>query len=134
MRRLLVAGALAAAGSIALSLAGPDAAAAIPIPLPIGPLGGLLGPGDVITGAIGKAAAESFGAVIKTLFAWPAKMVNRGLLAWLVASPDYAIHPEPAGAARGSNLAQLGATTSAMAFAALGAVGTVSGIRYWAAG
>ena len=29
---------------------------------------------------------------------------------------------------------QLGATTSAMAFAALGAVATVSGIRYWAAG
>jgi hypothetical protein len=135
MRRLLVAGALAAAGGIALSLAGPDAAAAIPIPLPLGPLGGLPGPGDVITGGIGKAAAESFGAVIKTLFAWPAKMVNRGLLAWLVAVPDYAINPETAGAARGgSNLAQLGATTSAMAFAALGAVGTVSGIRYWAAG
>ena len=72
-------------------------------------------------------AVDGFGAIIKALFAWPAKLINRELLAWLVAVPDYAIAPATAGGRRhGSNLAELGATTSAMAFAALGAVGTVS--------
>jgi hypothetical protein len=88
-----------------------------------------------VTGGIGGMAVEGLGAIIKALFAWPAKIINRELLGWLVAVPDYAIRPETARTRRdGSNLAELGATTSVMAFAALGAVATLSGIRYWAAG
>ena len=118
-----------------LSLAAPESARAID-PNPLHALGDVLDAGaDAVTGGIGKLAVDGFGGIIKALFAWPAKMINRELLAWLVAVPDYAIHPASGGAGRdGSNLAQLGATTSAMAFAALGAVGTVSTIRYWAAG
>ena len=44
---------------------------------------------------------ESFGAILKALFAWPAKLINRELLAWLVAVPDYAIHPETTRVGRG---------------------------------
>ena len=118
-----------------LSLAAPESARAID-PNPLHALGDVLDAGaDAVTGGIGKLAVDGFGGIIKALFAWPAKMINRELLAWLVAVPDYAIRPASGGAGRdGSNLAQLGATTSAMAFAALGAVGTVSTIRYWAAG
>jgi hypothetical protein len=118
-----------------VSLASPEPARAIPLN-PIDALGDVLGAGaDAVTGGIGKLAVEAFEAIIKALFAWPAKMINRELLSWLVAVPDYAIHPATAGGGpSGSNLAELGATTSAMAFAALGAVGTVSAIRYWAAG
>ena len=125
-----------ALGAVAVvSLASPEPARAIPIN-PLDPLDDILGAGvDAITGGIGGMATEALEAIFKALFAWPAKMINRELLGWLVAVPDYAIHPETARAAGdGSNLAQLGATTSAMGFAALGAVATVSGIRYWAAG
>ena len=95
---------------------------------PVG-LGGLVGAGvDAITGGLGGAAADGFGAILKALFSWPAKLINRQLLAWLVAVPDYAIAPEHDRRARpGSNLAELAPTTSAMAFAALAAVGTVAG-------
>ena len=57
------------------------------------------------------------------------------LLAWLVAVPDYAIPAStgPAGR-RGGELAELAGTTQTMAFAALGAVGTVAGVRYWLVG
>src|SRR4051794_313670 len=118
-----------------LSLAAPESARAID-PNPLHAAEDVLGAGaDVVTGGIGKLAVDGFGGIIKALFAWPAKIINRELLAWLVAVPDYAIRPESGGAGRdASNLAQLGATTSAMAFAALGAVGTVATIRYWAAG
>src|SRR4051794_12476024 len=122
-------------GAGVLSLAGPEPAAAVGID-PWQAVGGAVGAGvNAITGGIGQGAVAAFGAIVKGLFAWPAKMIDRELLAWLVAVPDYAIHPQsrPAGA-ESSNLAQLGATTSAMAFAALGAVGTVSVVRYWAAG
>ena len=131
--RLAVVVALAMGSVLALSFAEPAAA------VDVNPLHGIddiLGAGvNAVTGGVGKVAVESFGAIIKALFAWPAKMINRELLAWLVAVPDYAIHPETTRTGQdGSNLAQLGTTTSAMAFAALGAVGTVSAIRYWAAG
>src|SRR4051812_26016703 len=100
-----------------LSLAAPEPAAAS--------VGDVIGAGlNAITGAVGKAAVESFEAIVKVLFAWPAKMINRELLAWMVAVPDYAIDPDTGGGSHGSNLAELGATTTTMAFAALGAVGT----------
>jgi hypothetical protein len=135
VRKLLVIGALVVVGLLSLVTA--DSASALPIPIPpIGPIGGPLGLGsDVITGGLGKAAVEAFGAIIGALFSWPGKLVNRELLAWLVAVPDYAIDPSTTRPdQQGSNLAELGATTTVMAFAALGAVGTVSAIRYWAAG
>ena len=118
-----------------VSLASPEPARAIPIN-PLDPIQDILGAGvDAVAGGIGGMAVEGLGAIVKALFAWPAKIINRELLGWLIAVPDYAIHPETARAAGdGSNLAQLGATTSAMGFAALGAVATVSAIRYWAAG
>lgn len=133
--QLLTVAALALAAVSLVSLASPESARAIAID-PLDPIEDVLGAGvDVVTGGIGGLAVEGLGAIIKALFAWPAKVINRELLGWLVAVPDYAIHPETARAGHdGSNLAQLGATTSAMAFAALGAVATVSGIRYWAAG
>ena len=54
----------------------------------------VLGAGvDAVTGGIGELAVDGFGGIIKALFAWPAKLINRELLAWLVAVPDYAIHP-----------------------------------------
>jgi hypothetical protein len=126
------------AGTLAvvlLWLLSPESAQAFD-PNPLHALGDALSAGaDAVTGGISKLAVEGFGGIIKALFAWPAKIINRQLLAWLVAVPDYAIHPASGGAGGdGGNLAQLGATTSAMAFAALGAVGTVSTIRYWAAG
>ncbi len=135
MRTVFLAGMLAIGAVCALVLAAPEPADAIPIN-PLGGIDDVLGAGvDAITGGVANAAVEAFGAIMKALFAWPAKLINRELLAWLVAVPDYAVDPATARAGRhGSNLAQLGATTTAMAFAALGAVGTVSAIRYWAAG
>jgi len=99
---------------------------------PLGGIGDVVGAGvNAITGGLGGAAVSGFGGILKALFAWPARLIDRELLAWLVAVPDYAISPDGAEANR---LAALGATTSAMAFAGLGAVATVSGLRYWAAG
>jgi hypothetical protein len=132
---LLAVGLLALGAISIVLLASPEPARAIDID-PLDPIQDVVGAGvDAVTGGIGGMAVEGLGAVIKALFAWPAKIINRELLAWLVAVPDYAIHPETARAGHdGSSLAELGATTSAMAFAALGAVATVSAIRYWAAG
>src|SRR4051812_7357863 len=117
------------------SLGGADEARALP-PVPVGPLGPAIGAGvDAITGGLGGAAVDGFSALLGKLFSWPADVINRQLLAWLVAVPDYAISPQStAGGRAGSNLAELASTTSAMAFALLAAVGTVAGLRYWAAG
>src|SRR3954452_22380825 len=117
------------------SLGGADEARALP-PVPVGPLGPAIGVGvDAITGGLRGGAVDGFSALLGKLFAWPAEVINRHLLAWLVAVPDYAISPQSTSSGRaGSNLAELAATTSAMAFALLAAVGTVAGLRYWAAG
>src|SRR3954451_4587161 len=127
----LVAVGVAAVGS----LGGATEARALP-PVPIGPLGPAIGAGvGAITGRLGDAAVDGFTAMLGKLFSWPAEVINRQLLAWLVAVPDYAISPQSTSSAgAGSNLAELGSTTSAMAFALLAAVGTVAGLRYWAAG
>src|SRR3954468_14464674 len=127
----LVAVGVAAVGS----LGGADEARALP-PVPIGPLGPVIGAGvDAITGGVGGAAVDGFSALLAKLFSWPAEVINRHLLAWLVAVPDYAISGQSTSGGRaGSNLAELASTTSAMAFALLAAVGTVAGLRYWAAG
>lgn len=121
----------------AASLSSPDEARAIP---PVGPVGGglgeVIGAGvGAVTGGLGSSVVDGFGALLGKLFSWPADVINRRLLAWLVAVPDYAISPRAnARGQAGSNLAELAQTTSAMAFGALGAVGTVACLRYWAAG
>src|SRR3954462_4361462 len=117
------------------SLSGAEEARALP-PVPVGPLGPAIGAGvDAVTGGLGSTVVDGFSALLGKLFAWPADIINRHLLAWLVAVPDYAISPQSTAAGRaGSNLAELASTTSAMAFALLAAVGTVAGLRYWAAG
>lgn len=133
LRFLLVAAAALAIASIGGS---PQDAQALP-PIPItGGTGGLVGAGvNLVTGGVGSAAVEGFGALLGKLFSWSSEIINRQLLGWLISVPDYAISPRSnvPGEAR-SNLAELAATTSAMAFAALAAVGTVAGLRYWAAG
>src|SRR5215208_4307103 len=131
-RAAAVAGALALIGAVALAAA-PSAQGALPGP--VGALGGAIDAGlGAVTGGFGGLAVEGFGGIVKALFAWPAKLVNGELLAWLVAVPDYAVPAStgPAGR-RGGELAELAGTTQTMAFAALGAVGTVVGVRYWAA-
>src|SRR3954447_8072039 len=76
------------------SLGSADEARALP-PVPVGPLGPAIGVGvDAITGGLGGAAVDGFSALLGKLFAWPADVINRHLLAWLVAVPDYAISPQ----------------------------------------
>src|SRR3954470_22299788 len=76
-----------------LSLAAPESARAID-PNPLHAMEDVLGAGaNVVTGGIGKLAVDGFGGIVKALFAWPAKIINRELLAWLVAVPDYSIDP-----------------------------------------
>src|SRR4051812_34571935 len=76
------------------SLGGPDEAHALP-PVPIGGgLGPVIGAGvDAITGGLGGTVVDAFSALLGKLFSWPADIINRRLLAWLVAVPDYAISP-----------------------------------------
>src|SRR3954470_24968602 len=128
--------AVVAVGVAAVGPLGGAEGAPPPPPLRIGPLGPAIGAGvDAITGGLGGAAVDGFSALLGKLFSWPAEVINRHLLAWLVAVPDYAISPQSTSGGRaGSNLAELASTTSAMAFALLAAVGTVAGLRYWAAG
>ena len=67
-----------------------DAQAAPPLPV-----GGLVDVGvDLVTGGVGNAAVEGFGALLGKLFSWSAEIINRRLLSWLVSVPDYAITPQ----------------------------------------
>ena len=127
---------LLAAGVLAIAVLGsltgsPEPARADPVGI-----GGMVGLGvNAITGGLGGVATEGFGSILKALFSWPADLINRQLLAWLVSVPDYAVPADTTGGGAGtSNLSELARTTSVMAFAALAAVGTVAGLRFWAAG
>jgi hypothetical protein len=101
---------IAAIAALVLSceLAAPRPAMAVGIN-PLDALDDVLGAGaNAISGGVAGAAVDGFGAILHALFAVPARLVNRELLAWLVAVPDYAIHPETSGRGlEGSNLAQL---------------------------
>ena len=100
--------------------AAPTAARAMP-PVPIGAgWAAALGAGvDAITGGLGGAAVDGFGALLEELFAWPAKIDQPAAAG--VAGRGPRLRDRAAGdgarAAAGSNLAELAATTSAMAFA-----------------
>ena len=87
----------------------------------IGGLGCLLGG---VSGDIAKLAVGGFDAIVKALFAPIAKFITTQLIGWLVAVPNFTQ----------GNVAQLEQTVEAMGGGLLGAVATISTIRYWAAG
>src|SRR6516164_1340553 len=124
-RRLLAAGALVMVVVLLTAAASPSPAQAVaigPIGLsPISGLGGLLGG---VTGGIAKVAVGGFDAILKALFAPIAKFITTQLIGWLVAVPNLTQ----------GNVAQLEQTVEAMGGGLLGAVATISTIRYWAAG
>ena len=93
---------------------------------PLSPSGGSLGGGTLggLTGGIANVAVDAFHAIIKSLFAPVAKFITAELIGWLIAVPNLTQ----------GNVAQLEQTVEAMGGGLLGAVATISTIRYWAAG
>ena len=90
----------------------------ISIPNPLSPiLGGLS------SGIVGL-AVKAFEAIIKALFTPLAKFVTVALIGWLTAIPNFAQ----------GHVAQLEHTVAAICGGVLGAVATMSVIRYWLAG
>ena len=123
--QLLGLGAAVLAVVLLLSVASPPPAHALPVgPIDVGPLGGLGGLLGGVTGGIAKVAVGAFDAIIKALFAPIAKFITTELIGWLVAVPNLTQ----------GNVAQLEQTVEAMGGGLLGAVATISTIRYWAAG
>src|SRR3954447_15484931 len=108
---------LVVATTVILAGAGGDAEA-LPIPNPLGPLGGALG------GPVADVGVKAFDAIIAHLFAPVARFVNVELLGWLVRVPNFS---------RG-NVRELENTVCAMGAAALGAVATIAVASYWLAG
>src|SRR3984885_7813842 len=88
---------------------------------PLSPAGGSLGG---LTGGIANVAVDAFHAIIKSLIAPVAKFITAELIGWLIAVPIVTQ----------GNVAQLEQTVEAMGGGLLGAVATISTIRYWAAG
>jgi hypothetical protein len=124
-RQLLLLGAAVLAMALLLFAASPPRALALPIgPIDVGPLGGLGGLLGGVTGGIAKLAVGAFDAIIKALFAPIAKFITTELIGWLVAVPNLTQ----------GNVSQLEQTVEAMGGGLLGAVATISTIRYWAAG
>ena len=124
----LLAGGRGRAGGECCSAVGRRAAApaqAISIPNPISDPG----PAQLAAGwrwlaASSPSAVKAFDAIIRHLFAPLAKLVTVALIGWLTAIPDFAQ----------GNVAQLEQTVAAICGGVLGAVATLSVIRYWLAG
>ena len=115
-----------------VSAAAPPAAEAsgilgtgISIPNPISLIGSgissLLGG---LGGDIAKLAVGAFEAIIRALFAPIAKFITTQLIGWVITVPNLTQ----------GNVTRLEQTVEAMAGGLLGAVATISTIRYWAAG
>jgi hypothetical protein len=103
----------------------PAAEAGISIPNPIHVIGS--GIGSLLGGAAGPIASlavKAFEAIIQHLFAPIAKLVTVALIGWLTAIPNFAQ----------GNVAHLEQTVAAICGGVLGAVATLSVIRYWLAG
>ena len=123
--QLLGLGAAVLALVLLLCAVSPPPARALPVgPIDVGPLGGLGGLLGGVTGGIAKVAVGAFDAIIKALFAPIAKFITTELIGWLVAVPNLTQ----------GNVSQLEQTVEAMGGGLLGAVATISTIRYWAAG
>ena len=132
-RRPLVAVAIVVLALLLLgSAASPPAAEAsgilgtgISIPNPISLIGSgissLLGG---LGGDIAKLAVGAFEAIIRALFAPIAKFITTQLIGWVITVPNLTQ----------GNVTRLEQTVEAMAGGLLGAVATISTIRYWAAG
>jgi len=131
-RPLVAAGALVLVALLLISAATPRAAEAkgilgtgISIPNPISIIGGgissLLGG---LGGDIAKLAVGAFEAIIRALFAPIAKFITTQLIGWVITVPDLTQ----------GNVSQLEQTVEAMGGGLLGAVATISVIRYWVAG
>ena len=121
----LAAGALVLVGVLLLSAAVPVQAQAVSIPNPVKIITG--GIGTLLGGAaapIVGLAVKAFEAIIKALFAPIAKLVTVALVGWLTAIPNFAQ----------GNVARLEQTMAAICGGVLGAVATLSVIRYWLAG
>ena len=112
-------------GVLLVSAAVPAQAHALSIPNPISIIGGGIGSllGGV-TGPIVSLAVKAFEAIIQHLFAPIAKLVTVALVGWLTAIPNFAQ----------GNVAHLEQTMAAICGGVLGAVATISVIRYWLAG
>jgi hypothetical protein len=118
---VLALGAIALAVVLGLSAIAPQDAQAISIPNPLDVPGKIIGGiGDAVAGSVSGA----FDAIINKLFGGIAAKLTTSLLTWLIAIPNFT----------GSSVGRLSATTTAMAFGALGAVMTISVVRYWLAG
>ena len=122
---LLAVGAVVLAGILLASATAPSPAQAISIPNPINivgrGIGSLLG---AAAGPIASLAVKAFEAIINHLFAPIAKLVTVALVGWLTAIPNFAQ----------GNVAHLEQTVAAICGGVLGAVATLSVIRYWLAG
>jgi hypothetical protein len=75
-------------------------------------------------GDIANLAVGAFEAIVKALFAPIAKFITTQLIGWVITVPDLTQ----------SNVSRLEQTVEAMGGGLLGAVATISVIRYWAAG
>ena len=131
-RPLVAAGAFVLIVLLLVSAAAPPAAGAngilgtgISIPNPISLIGSgissLLGG---LGGDIAKLAVGAFEAIIRALFAPIAKFITTQLIGWVITVPNLTQ----------GNVTRLEQTVEAMAGGLLGAVATISTIRYWAAG
>ena len=124
-RPLLAVGAVVLiAVTLASAAAPPEARATSVLGIDINPLNW---PGEIlggIGGDIAKVAVAAFDAIIKALFAPIAKFITTELIGWLVAVPNFTQ----------GNVSQLERTVVAMGGGLLGAVATISIVRYWAAG
>ena len=131
-RPLVAAGAFVLVALLLVSAAAPPAAQAsgilgtgISIPNPISLIGSgissLLGG---LGGDIAKLAVGAFEAIIRALFAPIAKFITTQLIGWVITVPNLTQ----------GNVSRLEQTVEAMGGGLLGAVATISTIRYWAAG
>ena len=112
-------------GVLLASATAPSPAQAISLPNPISVvssgISSLLG---TAAGPIVSIGVKVFDAIIKHLFAPLAKLVTVALVGWLTAIPNFAQ----------GNVAHLEQTVAAICGGVLGAIATLSVIRYWLAG
>ena len=131
-RPVVAAGAFVLVVLLLVSAAAPPAAEAngilgtgISIPNPISLIGSgissLLGG---LGGDIAKLAVGAFEAIIRALFAPIAKFITTQLIGWVITVPNLTQ----------GNVSRLEQTVEAMGGGLLGAVATISTVRYWAAG